>query len=115
MSTRAWRYGPFSPAVISIAAIFLSCGAVRSFLLWARANKRREISYAGGRSFSVMLYEGGHRSAPCVIAGFAGFVHNRQTAADKDHEHDKDGQYWAVHWNLPLLRAETSRHPEACK
>ena len=22
---------------------------VRSFLLWARANKRREISYAGGR------------------------------------------------------------------
>jgi hypothetical protein len=41
-----------------------------------------------------------------VIGAFARSVHERQSAADYDYNHDKDGQYWAVHLNLPAA-AET--------
>jgi hypothetical protein len=42
--------------------------------------------------FSVMPYYGGQRRTPQVIAAFARFVHERQGAADDDHNHNKDGQ-----------------------
>jgi hypothetical protein len=40
--------------------------------------------------FYVMPYYGGHRSAPRVIAVLAGFVHDRQSAADYEYNHDKN-------------------------
>src|SRR5262249_27196860 len=58
--------------------------------------------------FSVMPYHGRHRSAPCVVAAFAGSAHERQSAADYDYNHNKDGQYWAVHRNLPCCGPEPS-------
>ena len=41
-----------------------------------------------GPSFYVMVH-GGHRSAPRVIAALAGLVHDRQSAADYEYNHDK--------------------------
>jgi hypothetical protein len=46
-----------------------------------------------------------------MISGFAGSVHQRQSAADYDHDHDKDGQYWAVHRNLPVAAESFPFHP----
>jgi hypothetical protein len=43
-----------------------------------------------GPSFYVVPYYGGHRSAPRVIAALASFVHDRQSAADYEHNHDKN-------------------------
>jgi hypothetical protein len=36
-----------------------------------------------------------------VIAALAGFVHDRQSAADYEHNHDNDSYYGSVHCNLP--------------
>jgi len=38
----------------------------------------------------VVPYYGGHRSAPGVIAALAGLVHDRQSAADYEYNHDKN-------------------------
>jgi hypothetical protein len=38
----------------------------------------------------VVPYNSGHRSTPRVIAALAGFVHDRQSAADYEHNHDKN-------------------------
>ena len=46
----------------------------------------------GRPRFSVMPCQDGHRSAPRVVAAFACLVHERQSAADYDHNHDGDGQ-----------------------
>jgi hypothetical protein len=43
-----------------------------------------------------------------MISGFAHSVHRRQSAADYDHNHDKDGQYRAVHRNLPAAGPKTT-------
>ena len=42
-----------------------------------------------GPSFYVVPY-GIDRSAPRMIAALAGFVHDRQSAADYEHNHDKN-------------------------
>jgi type 1 fimbriae regulatory protein FimB/type 1 fimbriae regulatory protein FimE len=42
-----------------------------------------------GPSFYVVVH-GEHRSAPRVIAAFAGFVHDRQSATDSEHNQDKN-------------------------
>ena len=42
-----------------------------------------------GLSFRVVPH-GGHRSAPPVIAALAGLVHDRQSAADYEYNHDKN-------------------------
>jgi hypothetical protein len=39
-------------------------------------------------SFRVVPH-GGHRSAPRVIAALAGLIHDRQSAADYEYNHDK--------------------------
>jgi hypothetical protein len=61
----------------------------------------------------MMLYQRRHRRTPRMITGFARSVHERQSAADYDYNHDKGSQYWAVHLNLPAV--ETSRHQDAGK
>jgi hypothetical protein len=38
-----------------------------------------------------MMVHGGHWGAPRVIAALAGFVHDRQSAADYERNHDNDG------------------------
>jgi hypothetical protein len=40
-------------------------------------------------SFRVVPH-GGHRSAPRVIAALASLVHDRQSAADYEYNHDKN-------------------------
>jgi hypothetical protein len=42
-------------------------------------------------SFRVVPH-GGHWSAPRVIAALAGLVHDRQSAADYEYNHDKNNQ-----------------------
>ena len=54
-----------------------------------------------GLSFYVVSYGGGHRSAPCVIAALAGFVHDRESAANHEPDDDNDSYYGSVHCNLP--------------
>jgi len=41
-------------------------------------------------SFTMMVH-GGHWGAPRVMAAFAGFVHDRQSTADDERNHDNDG------------------------
>jgi hypothetical protein len=44
-----------------------------------------------GRGLSFYVVPGReHRIAPRVIAALAGFVHDRQSAADSEHNHDKN-------------------------
>ena len=45
---------------------------------------RRRLSF-------TMMVDGGHWGAPRVIAALAGFVHDRQSAADYERNHDDDG------------------------
>ena len=52
-----------------------------------------------------MVLYGGHRSAPRVIAALAGFVHDRQSAADYERNDDNDSYYGSVHCNLPCERS----------
>ena len=56
------------------------------------SHSTREVLAGLGRgpSFYVVPYYGGHRSAPRVIAALASFVHDRQSAADYEHNHDKN-------------------------
>ena len=42
----------------------------------------------------------GHGRAPRVIAAFAGFVHDRQSAAEYERNHDNDSCYGVIHRNL---------------
>jgi hypothetical protein len=42
-----------------------------------------------GLSFRVVPHDG-HRSAPRVIAALTGLVHDRQSAADYEYNHDKN-------------------------
>jgi hypothetical protein len=58
----------------------------------ARAGSLCEVLAGLGRgpSFYVMPYDGGHRSAPGVITALAGLVHDRQSTADYEYNHDKD-------------------------
>jgi len=58
-----------------------------------------------------MLYQGGHRSTPRVIAAFAGPVHDRQRAADYEHNRDKDSYYGSVHCNLPAAEQKPTHEP----
>jgi hypothetical protein len=37
-----------------------------------------------------MVPDGEHRSAPAVIAGLAGLLHDRHRAANYKHNHDKN-------------------------
>ena len=37
-----------------------------------------------------MMVHGGHWGAPSVMAAFAGLVHDRESAADYEHNHDKN-------------------------
>ena len=45
-----------------------------------------------GLSLFVVPYDGGHRSAPRVVAALAGFVHDRQSAADYEYNHDNNNE-----------------------
>src|SRR6266566_4753435 len=62
------------------------------FFSETRANKTTRVQLRRRSRFSVMPYHRRHRSAPCVIAAFAGSAHVRQSAADYDYNHNKDGQ-----------------------
>jgi hypothetical protein len=44
-----------------------------------------------GLRFYVVPH-GGHRSAPRVIAALAGFVHDRQSAADYEYNHNNNNE-----------------------
>jgi hypothetical protein len=46
----------------------------------------------GRRLTFCVVPNGGHRSTPRVIAALAGLVHDRQSAADYEHDHNKDNQ-----------------------
>jgi hypothetical protein len=54
---------------------------------------------------------GGHRSAPCVIAALAGFVHDCQGAAYYERNHDNDSYYGSLHLQPPFRAAVTSLSP----
>jgi hypothetical protein len=45
----------------------------------------------GTSSFNMMVQRG-HWGAPSVMAALAGFVHDRQSAANHEHNHDKNSQ-----------------------
>ena len=58
-------------------------GRVTVASVYGRQSRRR-------LSFTMMVH-GGHRGAPGVIGAFAGLVHDRQSAADYERNHDNDG------------------------
>ena len=56
-------------------------GRVTVACVYGRQSRRR-------LSFTVMVH-GGHRSAPSVMAAFAGFVHDRESTANDERNDDK--------------------------
>jgi hypothetical protein len=42
-----------------------------------------------------------------VIVAFARSIHQRESATNDNDDHDKYGQQWAVHWNLPAAARTT--------
>jgi hypothetical protein len=48
-----------------------------------------------------MPHYAGHLSAPRMIAALAGLVHGGQSAADNEHNHDKDNQYGGLSLRPP--------------
>ena len=57
-------------------------GRVTVACVYGRQSRRR-------LSFTMMVH-GGHWGAPRVMAALAGLVHDRESAADYEHNHDKN-------------------------
>jgi hypothetical protein len=68
--------------------------SIGSVALVGNRNLRRRLSFR-------MMVHGGHRSAPSVMAAFAGFVHDRESTANYERYDDNDSRHGSVHCNLP--------------
>ena len=74
--------------------ITLATGTCNGALHGVNAGSVCEVLAGLGRglSFFVVPYDGGHRSAPRVVAALAGFVHDRQSADDYEYNHDNNNE-----------------------
>jgi len=59
------------------------------------------------------MVHGGHRSAPSVIAPFAGFVHDRESTANYERNDNNDAYEGSVHCNLPAAWPKPTAHKRA--